>query len=217
MSLTQFFKQLFNTTCLCCFIIYYHFMNEDIKKISIQGINNRYQIKKMVNEPNKYKKRIDTSKWCFSINEMSYENQLILLNEIFILVLKIGKDKFLENEKMKIKKIIIQQIDNKILGYKQQDINKNRLDELSLITFNDVITKMVEVHLTCFYCKQHIFVLYDLSREKKQWTIDRIDNNLGHNKNNFYLACLECNLKRRRQNADRFLFTKQLNIIKQDT
>jgi hypothetical protein len=187
-------------------------MNEDIKKISIQGINNRYQMKKVVNEPNNCKKRINAVKWNFSTNDMSYENQLTLLNEIF----KIGKDHFLENE-MKIKKTIIQQIDNKISGYKQQDINKSRFDELSLITFNDVITKMVEVQLTCFYCKQHIFVLYDLSREKKQWTIDRIDNNLGHNKNNFYLACLECNLKRRRQNADQFLFTKQLNIIKHDT
>ena len=185
-------------------------MNEDVKKISIKGINNRYQIKKMV-EPNKPTKRLDTVKWNFSTNELSYENQLTLLNEIF----EIGKDKFLENEI--IKKTIIQQIDNKISGYKQQDINKSRLDELLLITFNDVIKKMVELHLTCFYCKQPIFVLYDLSREKKQWTVDRIDNNLGHNKNNFYLACLECNLKRRRQNADKFLFTKQLNIIKQDT
>jgi hypothetical protein len=57
-------------------------------------------------------------------------------------------------------------------------------------------------------------VLYDISREMKQWTVDRIDNNLGHNNDNFHLACLECNLKRRRRTDEKFLFTKKLNLIK---
>ena len=59
-------------------------------------------------------------------------------------------------------------------------------------------------------------VLYDVSREMKQWSVDRIDNNKGHNKDNFHLACLECNLQRRKQSDDKFLFTKQLNIIQKD-
>jgi hypothetical protein len=49
-------------------------------------------------------------------------------------------------------------------------------------------------------------------RENKQWTLDRIDNNLGHNEDNVVIACLECNLKRRRTNQSKFLFTKQLKI-----
>jgi hypothetical protein len=58
-------------------------------------------------------------------------------------------------------------------------------------------------------------VLYDISREASQWTVDRINNDLGHNINNFYLACLDCNLKRRCRNDAKFLFTKQLKITKQ--
>ena len=59
-------------------------------------------------------------------------------------------------------------------------------------------------------------VLYDISREMTQWSVDRINNDLGHNIGNFHLACLECNLKRRRRTDEKFLFTKQLNIIKHD-
>jgi hypothetical protein len=59
-------------------------------------------------------------------------------------------------------------------------------------------------------------VLYDISRENKQWSVDRIDNNKGHIFDNFHLACLECNLKRRCKTDDKFLFTKQLNIIKKN-
>ena len=75
---------------------------------------------------------------------------------------------------------------------------------------------MIECQLKCYYCQIELNVLYDISREMKQWTVDRINNDLGHNKDNFYIACLECNLKRRRRSDDKFLFTKQLKIIKSD-
>jgi hypothetical protein len=61
-----------------------------------------------------------------------------------------------------------------------------------------------------------MFILYENVREPKQWTVDRINNDLGHNNDNFVLACLDCNLKRRCKSCDKFLFTKQLNIIRQD-
>jgi hypothetical protein len=47
-----------------------------------------------------------------------------------------------------------------------------------------------------------------------QWTLERIDNDLGHNKNNVEIACLNCNLRRRTMYHERYLFTKELNIIK---
>ena len=59
-------------------------------------------------------------------------------------------------------------------------------------------------------------ILYDNSRELKQWSVDRINNDFGHNNDNFYLACLDCNLQRRRKSDTKFLFTKQLCIIKQE-
>ena len=35
-----------------------------------------------------------------------------------------------------------------------------------------------------------------------------------YNIDNYYLACLECNLKRRRRSDDKFLFTKQMKLVK---
>ncbi len=48
----------------------------------------------------------------------------------------------------------------------------------------------------------------------KQWSLDRINNDIGHNSGNLLIACLECNLKRRRINCDNFNFTQNMKIIK---
>ena len=112
---------------------------------------------------------------------------------------------------------MIREINKKISSYKQQDIIKKKIDVKQFITFESVIKKMIECELKCRYCKDIMNILYDISRESKQWSVDRIDNDVGHNINNFHLACLDCNLKRRRRTDEKFLFTKQLNIIKQDT
>ena len=60
-----------------------------------------------------------------------------------------------------------------------------------------------------------MLILYDISREMTQWSIDRIDNEVGHNMNNYHLSCLDCNLKKKRKTDEKFRFTKQLNLIKQ--
>jgi len=75
---------------------------------------------------------------------------------------------------------------------------------------------MIECELKCRYCSTEMNILYDISREIHQWSVDRIDNDVGHNIDNYHLACLDCNLKRRRRTDEKFLFTKQLNIVKQD-
>ena len=59
-----------------------------------------------------------------------------------------------------------------------------------------------------------MYILYEISREMKQWTLDRIDNNIGHNYDNIVISCLDCNLKRRLKNKDSFLFTKQLKLTR---
>jgi len=68
--------------------------------------------------------------------------------------------------------------------------------------------------LKCHYCNEKTYILYDLVRETKQWTLDRINNDIGHNTDNVLISCLDCNLKRRRTSKDAFLFTKQLTIVK---
>ena len=181
-------------------------MNEDSKKISITGTNNKYQMKKMnMNYEKEIKKRIESQKWQFSSEQYEYANQIRMINDIS------------NNITSDITKIAIQEINKKISGYKQQDKIKKLFDESNFLTFDSVINKMIECELKCRYCLKEMNVLYDISREMTQWSVDRVDNNLGHNIGNFHLACLDCNLKRRRRTDDQFLFTKQLNIIKQDT
>jgi hypothetical protein len=109
-----------------------------------------------------------------------------------------------------------QEINKKIYNYKQQDLLKKYYNEEKFVTFSNVIKKLVESELKCRYCDCEMAVLYNISREMKQWSIDRIDNDQGHNNDNFHLACLDCNLKRRRRTDEKFLFTKKLNLIKQD-
>ena len=57
-------------------------------------------------------------------------------------------------------------------------------------------------------------LLYRHVRESTQWTLERIDNDHGHNRNNVEIACLGCNLRRRCMYHERFVFTKQLQIRK---
>ena len=111
-------------------------------------------------------------------------------------------------------KFIKGQIDKKISSYKQQDIDKKIYDTQNFIIFETIIEKLKECNLTCYYCSHKMFLLYDIVREAKQWTLDRINNDIGHNTDNVLISCLECNLKRRRTNKDAFLFTKQLVIVK---
>ena len=183
-------------------------MQEETKKINIIGTTNRYKFKKL-NQPieNKIKKRVESEKWTFSEEHYKYQNQLIMLSDIL-------KNNFTCIDE--VSKIAIQQINKKIYSYKQQDIIKKLLNEEKFLTFESIINKMNECQLKCRYCKKEMNVLYDISREMTQWSVDRIDNDKGHNIDNFHLACLDCNLKRRRRTDEKFLFTKQLNIVKQD-
>jgi hypothetical protein len=184
------------------------------KTINITGTHNKYQMKKLIREkPPEPKKREVSKKWSFSEEYYNYNKQMKLINDISKMKLDDNLEKNLDDE---IIQTVIQEINKKISGYKQQDIIKKKLYVAAFIDFNCVIDKMVECELKCRYCLCEMSVLYDITREMKQWSVDRIDNDKGHNKDNFHLACLDCNLKRRRRTDEKFLFTKQLNIIKNE-
>lgn len=182
----------------------------DTKHISINGTNNRYQIKKITTDISEAKKRIQSEKWHLSEECYTYDKQMQLLHEIFCDDLsdnKLGED----NDLLKIMR---QQINSKINGYKRQDLIKNLFNNNKFICFADIISSLLKSELKCYYCKAKTLVLYDISREMTQWTVDRIDNDQGHNTDNYHIACLKCNLKRRRQSDEKFLFTTQLHVIK---
>jgi len=177
------------------------------KKITLSGINNKYQMKKLTQERKEEKQRSITQSWNISEDYYDFSKQLDIIKNINI--------NFENKEKIpEINKIFIREIERKISNYRQQDLLKNILNHEKFITLKDLIKMIDDCKLHCYYCEDEMFILYKMVRESKQWSVDRINNSNGHNKDNIVLSCLECNLKRRNKNKDSFLFTKQLKIVR---
>tara|TARA_B100001540_G_C15704444_1_gene595441 strand:- start:178 stop:648 length:471 start_codon:yes stop_codon:yes gene_type:complete len=134
--------------------------------------------------------------------DISHNKQLQFINMTYM------------NEDFDEKKKILIELNKKINGYKQQDIKKNIHDADTLINKDDLIEKLVESKLKCKYCKNNIYIFFKHSREKEQWTLDRIDNNEAHTNDNTVISCLKCNLERRTKDYDIYIFSKQLKIKK---
>jgi hypothetical protein len=182
------------------------------KKVLINGTNNRYQIKKLTREEVEIKKRKSSEKWGLTGEYFTVEKQEFIINVLHQQL----TSNVVETVDANFLNVINSELNKKISSYKHQDIIKKLLDAEKFVDLNTVITKLYECNLECYYCKDKMFLLYEMAREMKQWSVDRINNDLGHNRDNIVMACLDCNLKRRRKGKDAFLFTKQLNIIKSE-
>lgn len=165
----------------------------------IINISKKSQIKKKYNQLDCSLNNLYSEQSKFYLN-----NQIIFINKLYL------------NEDFIEKKELTSNLNNKINSYKQQDIKRNLYNENTLIMFEKLIEKLLLSKLKCYYCKNNLYLFYLNIREKYQWTLDRIDNNKNHSNENTIIACLECNLKRRVQNKEAFLFTKQLKIKKQN-
>jgi len=185
------------------------FMESSTKKIILPSISNLSDKDKREGNPLKEKsKRIITEshKWNFEENDLLPENIYNILLEI--------QEKKVSPKNDNISKCIVQQLNQKIFGYKSQDGQKNLFDHTKFVDLEKVIELLIKSNLECFYCKNKVQLLYEYVREPGQWTLDRIDNDYGHNKDNLEIACLQCNVRRRTMYADRYVFTKQLKLIK---
>jgi hypothetical protein len=106
-------------------------------------------------------------------------------------------------------------IAKKLRGYKAQDDKWEIYSEYHFVTPEHVTTLLDACKYTCYYCQCALKQEYT-ARDPQQWTLDRIDNTMGHNQGNVLISCLACNLKRRNRSVKKFLFTKQLIIKKSD-
>jgi len=113
-------------------------------------------------------------------------------------------------------KMLEDELRRKQNSYKQQDVKKGLYDENALISIDEIKHLLLESLLECKFCSQSVKLLYSKVREELQWTLDRIDNDIGHNRGNVEIVCLRCNLQRRRTNYDKFYFTKTMVISKED-
>ena len=158
----------------------------------------------------KNKKRVVSEHWNLPVEYLTFEKQWEVLQTIH----ESNDETIVQQKEIKI---LLREIERKIYGYKQQDSEKHLFQPELFLSLKDLISRMIACKMICYYCNCKMYLLYEIVRESKQWSVDRLDNDLGHNQNNYVLACLECNLKRRRRTAEKYLFTKQLNIVKTDS
>lgn len=166
--------------------------NEDgPKKITFNGTNTKYQMKKVSGlQSNIPKVRVG---W----------KEDMLLDQPSQLQLLVSKDTCLSKD-----------IITKLNGYRNQDSLKNRLDTQTFITPQQTIDLLVQTNLTCFYCKCFTPILYKNVRDGNQWSLDRIDNDKGHSFDNVVISCLKCNLQKKRRSSDTFAMSKQMILTR---
>jgi len=165
------------------------------KNIFIDGKSNKYQIKKLTQE-----KKVEKKKNSDKIDGIYYneKEQYNILNGMYFDILS----------------TLQKEVKKKISSYKQQDRLKNMLDNDSFISYIQVIDILKSTKCLCYYCNDQMLLFYENKNDKKQWTLDRINNDIGHNKDNVVATCLECNIQKRRRDHDKFTFTKNLVIDK---
>jgi 5-methylcytosine-specific restriction endonuclease McrA len=154
------------------------------------------------------KKITTTQKWTFLEADFLPENQRRFLD-----LVQRPDSKNLSTQEKKQCECILQEIKKKRQSYKSQDVQKNLYDSTEFVSLDKILELLKESHLQCYYCKESILVFYSNVREPKQWSLDRIDNSMGHNQGNLFIACLSCNLKRKTMYHERWRFTKEIGIV----
>jgi hypothetical protein len=118
----------------------------------------------------------------------------------------------MDDVKVEYRCLIIKELSNKMAGYKRQDVEKKVFQKDLFVSLETIVDKLLCSKLKCFYCKRSCELLYKNVYSKQQWTLDRIDNDVGHNADNVVISCLECNLKRGTMDSDRFKYGKQIGL-----
>jgi len=146
--------------------------------------------------------RKDTMKLDLNDSYYTYNKQIEILNKLYL------------EENQECETMLKREISKKITGYRSQDIQKKIIDLIKLISLDQTIELLLISKLKCFYCNDKCELLYKTIFAKKQWTLDRIDNNQGHNHDNVVICCLDCNVKRGNMDSDRFKRGKEIKIVR---
>jgi hypothetical protein len=105
-------------------------------------------------------------------------------------------------------------IATKLKSYLEQDAKKKFAHDAGrTITIPETIALLVTSELRCYYCKELTLFFYETVREPKQWTLERLNNEYPHTKENVVIACLQCNLRRRCMNSERYRKTKEMTEV----
>jgi hypothetical protein len=149
---------------------------------------------------------IDTDAWIFEEEDYEIDSQRDIICRLFENI-DVNEPKY---------KLVLKELQKKISGYRGQDILKELFDPAAFVDIRTAIELLYKSELLCFYCREPVKVIYENVREPKQWSLERINNQYGHNCGNLEIACLSCNVRRGTMYHERYVFTKQMSIVKKD-
>ena len=141
--------------------------------VCIEGKRN---VDKLLNNPTKHNpQRSRTLKWTIDDAFFAYDKQMEVLRRL------IADDQSLEE-----RKFFIKEIKNKLDGYARQDVaNGIHVHDLNAIISLDATIELLLVNkMRCAYCRECCQLIYKDVMAPRQWTLDRVDNDQGHNDGN---------------------------------
>ena len=188
--------------------------NNNMKKIDIIGKRNQDKMKQMADPDAIIERKVAKNRGLADLPDNVYEPDQSLV----LAMLKASvADKSLGVSCATTPAVlayVIREIDTKRKAYIYQDKHHNIYDPRYTITTDRIVELLVSADLLCHYCREICQVAYKEAMCRRQWTLDRTDNNYGHNDANVVIACLDCNLKRGTMDAERFRMGKQFTFRK---
>ena len=145
-------------------------------------------------------------------------DQIQILSNIKNRIIDKVPDKDMDNPMEKsideTSKICLGELRKKHSSYKSQDKQNHKFDLEQHITLEQMIDKLIDCQLKCYYCNKEVVLLYNKKKDPIQWTLERLNNNLGHYDSNTCISCLKCNLGRRTDNHEYYKKAKTMVLIK---
>jgi 5-methylcytosine-specific restriction endonuclease McrA len=192
-----------------------------MKKIEIQGKRNQDKMKQMDDPGAVIERKVPKSRMTLPDDFYNADQSLglvILKQQIADISLGVSPpaELMMDPDNARLLSYIIREIDMKRKAYIYQDKHHEIYDPRYSITTDRIVELLVAAELLCFYCREICQVTYKEAMCRRQWTLDRIDNNYGHNDTNVVIACLDCNLKRGTMDAERFRQGKQFTFRKME-
>jgi hypothetical protein len=192
-----------------------------MKKIEIQGKRNQDKMKQMDDPKAVIERKVPKNRMTLPDDFYKADQSLgLALLKEHIAHISLGVSPpakvMIDPDNARLLSYMIREIDMKRKAYIYQDKHHEIYDPRYSITTDRIVELLVAAELLCFYCREICQVTYKEAMCRRQWTLDRIDNNYGHNDTNVVIACLDCNLKRGTMDAERFRQGKQFTFQKME-
>ena len=103
--------------------------------------------------------------------------------------------------------------DQKAQDKKKKKKNKLDISKICNLEINDIDQLLQKQNNNCYFCDKKLNMYRGYSKQNNI-SLDRLDNNLGHSKNNVVLSCVFCNIGR--NCADENQWKEMIKVLKND-